>query len=140
ISWRRNSSVETIVMELYTFFYYHFPEAAFLFSDKPAVSKADCLYTEPSVLLHKEQTRLYIKYLRVDFDAAMEDYTAAIQSQPVFEVPYYNRGLVLYRLGCFDEAMKDFRKVLELNPQFEDAALSLKQAILDKEEKQKRGY
>ncbi|XP_015715074.1 tetratricopeptide repeat protein 32 [Coturnix japonica] len=81
-----------------------------------------------------------IKYLRVEFDAAMEDYTAAIQSQPAFEVPYYNRGLVLYRLGCFDEAMKDFRKVLELNPQFEDAALSLKQAILDKEAKQKRGY
>ncbi|XP_021245348.1 tetratricopeptide repeat protein 32 [Numida meleagris] len=81
-----------------------------------------------------------IKYLRVDFDAAVEDYTAAIESQPAFEVPYYNRGLVLYRLGCFDEAMKDFRKVLELNPQFEDAALSLKQAILDKEEKQKRGY
>nr|XP_021149239.1 tetratricopeptide repeat protein 32 [Columba livia] len=94
----------------------------------------------------------------------MEDYTAAIQCQPGFEVPYYNRGLVLYRLDggaslalagkdvapevngdtffsrCFDEAMKDFRKVLELNPQFEDAALSLKQAILDKEEKEKRGY
>lgn len=29
----------------------------------------------------------------------MEDYTAAIQCQPGFEVPYYNRGLVLYRLG-----------------------------------------
>ncbi|XP_069661838.1 tetratricopeptide repeat protein 32 [Haliaeetus albicilla] len=81
-----------------------------------------------------------IKYLRVEFAAAVEDYTAAIECQPGFEVPYYNRGLVLYRLGCFDEAMKDFRKVLELNPQFEDAALSLKQAILDKEEKQKRGY
>ncbi|KAM9297704.1 tetratricopeptide repeat protein 32 [Morus bassanus] len=81
-----------------------------------------------------------IKYLRVEFAAAVEDYTAAIECQPAFEVPYYNRGLVLYRLGCFDEAMKDFRKVLELNPQFEDAALSLKQAILDKEEKQKRGY
>ncbi|NXE51790.1 TTC32 protein, partial [Casuarius casuarius] len=81
-----------------------------------------------------------IKYFRVDFAAAVEDYTAAIESQPDFEVPYYNRGLVLYRLGCFDEAMKDFRKVLELNPQFEDAALSLNQAILDKEEKQKRAY
>ncbi|OXB54186.1 hypothetical protein ASZ78_010442 [Callipepla squamata] len=81
-----------------------------------------------------------IKYLRVEFDAAVEDYTAAIESQPAFEVPYYNRGLVLYRLGCFDEAMKDFRKALELNPQFEDAALSLKQAVLDKEAKQKRGY
>uniref|UniRef100_A0A8C9G5U5 Tetratricopeptide repeat protein 32 n=1 Tax=Pavo cristatus TaxID=9049 RepID=A0A8C9G5U5_PAVCR len=42
-----------------------------------------------------------IKYLRVDFDAAMEDYTAAIQSQPAFEVPYYNRGLVLYRYGVW---------------------------------------
>ncbi|XP_076188842.1 tetratricopeptide repeat protein 32 [Aptenodytes patagonicus] len=81
-----------------------------------------------------------VKYFRVEFAAAMEDYTAAIECQPGFEVPYYNRGLVLYRLGCFDEAMKDFRKVLELNPQFEDAALSLKQAILDKEEKEKRGY
>ncbi|KAM6324137.1 tetratricopeptide repeat protein 32 [Aegotheles albertisi] len=80
------------------------------------------------------------RYLRVEFAAAMEDYTAAIECQPGFEVPYYNRGLVLYRLGCFDEAMEDFRKVLELNPRFEDAALSLKQAMLDKEEKQKRGY
>ncbi|XP_030303759.1 tetratricopeptide repeat protein 32 [Calypte anna] len=81
-----------------------------------------------------------VRYFRVEFAAAMEDYTAAIECQPGFEVPYYNRGLVLYRLGYFDEAMKDFRKVLELNPQFEDASLSLKQAILDKEEKQKRGY
>ncbi|XP_051471951.1 tetratricopeptide repeat protein 32 [Apus apus] len=84
--------------------------------------------------------RGHSRYLRVEFAAAMEDYAAAIRCQPAFAVPYYNRGLVLYRLGCFDEAMKDFRKALELNPQFEDAALSLKQAILDKEEKQKRGY
>uniref|UniRef100_A0A8C5X0G1 Tetratricopeptide repeat domain 32 n=1 Tax=Malurus cyaneus samueli TaxID=2593467 RepID=A0A8C5X0G1_9PASS len=78
-----------------------------------------------------------VRYLRVEFAAAVQDFTAAIECQPGFEVPYYNRGLVRYRLGDFDEAMKDFRKVLELNPQFEDAALSLKQAILDKEEKQK---
>ncbi|NXK31544.1 TTC32 protein, partial [Piprites chloris] len=81
-----------------------------------------------------------VRYLRVEFAAALQDYTAAIECQPGFEVPYYNRGLVRYRLGDFDEAVQDFRKVLELNPQFEDAALSLKQAILDKEEKQKRGY
>uniref|UniRef100_A0A8C0F0M7 Tetratricopeptide repeat protein 32 n=1 Tax=Bubo bubo TaxID=30461 RepID=A0A8C0F0M7_BUBBB len=48
--------------------------------------------------------------------------------------------LFFFGTGCFDEAIRDFRKVLELNPQFEDAALSLKQAILDKEEKQRRGY
>nr|XP_028578141.1 tetratricopeptide repeat protein 32 isoform X2 [Podarcis muralis] len=81
-----------------------------------------------------------IKYLRVDFYEAMEDYTSAIEAWPEFEVPYYNRGLILYRLGFFDEAMKDFNKVLELNPKFEDASLSLKQTILDKEEKLKRNY
>ncbi|KAJ7341472.1 hypothetical protein JRQ81_005606 [Phrynocephalus forsythii] len=81
-----------------------------------------------------------IKYLRVDFYEAMDDYTAAIEAKPDFEVPYYNRGLILYRLGFFDEAMKDFKKVLELNPNFEDASLSLKQTILDKEEKLKRNY
>ncbi|KFU93178.1 Tetratricopeptide repeat protein 32, partial [Chaetura pelagica] len=47
---------------------------------------------------------------------------------------------VFFGTGCFDEAVEDFRKVLELNPQFEDAALCLKQAVLDKEAKQKRGY
>uniref|UniRef100_A0A670HWA4 Tetratricopeptide repeat domain 32 n=1 Tax=Podarcis muralis TaxID=64176 RepID=A0A670HWA4_PODMU len=42
-----------------------------------------------------------IKYLRVDFYEAMEDYTSAIEAWPEFEVPYYNRGLILYRLADF---------------------------------------
>uniref|UniRef100_A0A8C6VS78 Tetratricopeptide repeat domain 32 n=2 Tax=Naja naja TaxID=35670 RepID=A0A8C6VS78_NAJNA len=81
-----------------------------------------------------------IKYFRVEFYEAMDDYTSAIQAQPDFEIPYYNRGLILYRLGLFDEALKDFRKVLELNPKFEDASLSLRQTLLDKENKLRRGY
>lgn len=40
-----------------------------------------------------------IKYFRVDFYEAMDDYASAIEVQPNFEVPYYNRGLILYRLG-----------------------------------------
>ncbi|CAH2246002.1 tetratricopeptide repeat 32 [Pelobates cultripes] len=79
-----------------------------------------------------------IKYFRVDFYEAMDDYTEAIKVNPNFEVPYYNRGLVLYRLGFFDEAIKDFQKVLHLNPQFEDAKISLKQSLQDKEEKRRR--
>ncbi|XP_058035255.1 tetratricopeptide repeat protein 32 isoform X3 [Ahaetulla prasina] len=81
-----------------------------------------------------------VKYFRVEFYEAMDDYTSAIQAQPDFEIPYYNRGLILYRLGFFDEALKDFRKVLELNPKFEDASLSLRQTLLDKENKLRRGY
>lgn len=42
--------------------------------------------------------------------------------------------------GFFEEAERDFRKALELNCNFEDAKLSLKQAITDREEKIKRGY
>jgi len=40
-----------------------------------------------------------VKYLRVDFYEAMDDYTSAIQINSQFEVPLYNRGLVRYRLG-----------------------------------------
>ncbi|KAM4042039.1 tetratricopeptide repeat protein 32 isoform 2-T3 [Anomaloglossus baeobatrachus] len=79
-----------------------------------------------------------IKYLRVDFYEAMDDYTEAIRINPKFEVPFYNRGLIRYRLGFFDDAMKDFQKVLQLNPNFEDARISLKQSLVDKEERRQR--
>ncbi|XP_043927167.1 tetratricopeptide repeat protein 32 [Protopterus annectens] len=79
-----------------------------------------------------------IKYLRVDFYEAVDDYTSAINIQPDFEVPYYNRGVVWYRLGFFDKAIEDFQRVLELCADFEEAKISLKQSILDKEEKLRR--
>ncbi|XP_030638134.1 tetratricopeptide repeat protein 32 [Chanos chanos] len=81
-----------------------------------------------------------IKYLRVDFYEAMDDYTSAIKVNSQFEVPFYNRGLIRYRLGFFEDAESDFRKVLELNSNFEDARQSLEQTRLDREEKQRRGY
>lgn len=92
----------------------------------------------PEDLATAYNNRGQIKYLRVDFYEAMDDYTRAIEVRPSFEVPYYNRGLILYRLGYFDDALEDFKKVLDLNPGFHDATLSLKQTLLDKEEKQRR--
>ncbi|XP_006880719.1 PREDICTED: tetratricopeptide repeat protein 32 [Elephantulus edwardii] len=94
----------------------------------------------PEDLATAYNNRGQIKYFRVDFYEAMDDYTSAIQVRPSFEVPYYNRGLILYRLGYFDEALEDFKKVLDINPGFQDAILSLKQTLLDKEEKQRRNY
>lgn len=55
----------------------------------------------------------------------------------IFNIKVY---LPFFDLGYFDEALKDFKKVLALNPTFEDASLSLRQTILDKEEKQQRTY
>lgn len=81
-----------------------------------------------------------IKYLRVDFTEAVEDYTAAIQTDSRFETPFYNRGLIRYRLGFFDDAKCDFQQALKLNPDFEDAKVSLQQTLLDQQEKMNRGY
>ncbi|KAJ0026590.1 hypothetical protein NQD34_017590 [Periophthalmus magnuspinnatus] len=81
-----------------------------------------------------------IRYLRVDFTEAVEDYSCAIQTQGQFEIPYYNRGLIHYRLGFYDEAKKDFEQTLTLNPDFEEAKLSLRQTLLDQKDKEARGY
>lgn len=43
--------------------------------------------------------RGHLKYLNVDFDAAISDYTRAIELDKNFAVPYYNRGQIHYRMG-----------------------------------------
>lgn len=81
-----------------------------------------------------------IKYLRVDFHEAIEDYSSATEADSQFETPFYNRGLIHYRLGFFDDAKSDFKQALKLNPEFEDAKVSLQQTLLDQQEKINRGY
>ncbi|XP_037541816.1 tetratricopeptide repeat protein 32 [Nematolebias whitei] len=81
-----------------------------------------------------------IKYFRVDFHEAVEDYTSAIQADNQFSVPFYNRGLILYRLGFFDGAKGDFLQALKRNPDFEDAQVSLRQTLLDQQQKLDREY
>ena len=43
--------------------------------------------------------RGHIRYLRVDFGNAIDDYTESIHLDGEFAVAYYNRGQVHYRLG-----------------------------------------
>lgn len=81
-----------------------------------------------------------IRYLRVDFTEAIEDYTCAIQVQAHFEIPHYNRGLIHYRLGFFEEAKRDFEQTLKLNPDFEEAKVSLRQTLKDHQQRLERGY
>ncbi|KAL2082670.1 hypothetical protein ACEWY4_022488 [Coilia grayii] len=97
----------------------------------------ECDASELAVALNN---RGQIKYFRVDFKEAVEDYTLAIKAKNEFEVPYYNRGLIHYRLGFFEDAETDFKRVLALNPNFEDAKQSLQQTIMDRQEKMNRGY
>ncbi|XP_017311695.1 tetratricopeptide repeat protein 32 isoform X2 [Ictalurus punctatus] len=45
-----------------------------------------------------------VKYFRVDFYEAVDDYSAAIKANRQFEVAYYNRGLIRYRLASSQTA------------------------------------
>uniref|UniRef100_A0A3Q0RQH0 Tetratricopeptide repeat domain 32 n=1 Tax=Amphilophus citrinellus TaxID=61819 RepID=A0A3Q0RQH0_AMPCI len=102
---------------------------------------SSCIQTEreASSLATAYNNRGQIKYLRVDFYEAMDDYTSAIQADSQFEVPFYNRGLIHYRL-FFDNAKSDFQQALKLNPDFEDAKVSLQQTLLDQQHTINRGY
>ncbi|XP_024278416.1 tetratricopeptide repeat protein 32 [Oncorhynchus tshawytscha] len=95
---------------------------------------------DASDLATAHNNRGQIKYFRVDFREAMEDYTSAIEANCQFEVSFYNRGLIHYRLGFFQDAEMDFKRALELNPNFEDAKVSLQQTLFDQEHKINRGY
>uniref|UniRef100_A0A1A7WUT4 Tetratricopeptide repeat domain 32 n=1 Tax=Iconisemion striatum TaxID=60296 RepID=A0A1A7WUT4_9TELE len=95
---------------------------------------------EASRLAAAYNNRGQIKYFRVDFYEAMEDYTSAIKADSQFAVPFYNRGLIRYRLGFFDDAKSDFQQALKLRADFEDAKVSLQQTFLDQQHKMNRGY
>ncbi|XP_041105762.1 tetratricopeptide repeat protein 32 [Polyodon spathula] len=117
----------------------HFKEAERLYSQF-IMACAECSNCSAEDLAVAYNNRGQVKYLRVDFYDAMEDYTSAIRAKKDFAVPYYNRGLIRYRLGFLEDAERDFRKALNLNPSFEDAKMSLTQTTTDKENKLRRGY
>ncbi|XP_022083518.1 tetratricopeptide repeat protein 32-like [Acanthaster planci] len=83
------------------------------------------------ILAEAFNNRGQIKYLRVDFDEAVEDYTAAIGINDSFATAYYNRGQIHYRLARFKEGIEDFQKSLEYQPDFSDAATALQTAQED---------
>lgn len=62
---------------------------------------------EASSLATAYNNRGQIKYLRVDFREAVDDYTSATQADSQFEVPFYNRGLIHYRLGKKKQQLSD---------------------------------
>ncbi|XP_077366275.1 tetratricopeptide repeat protein 32 [Festucalex cinctus] len=95
---------------------------------------------EASRLAIAYNNRGQIKYFRVDFDDAVEDYTSAIKADDKFEVAFYNRGLIHYRLGFFDDAIRDFQQALQLSEAFEDAKVALQRTLLDQQDKTNRGY
>ncbi|KAL3891750.1 hypothetical protein ACJMK2_003999 [Sinanodonta woodiana] len=76
--------------------------------------------------------RGYIRYLAVDFDEAIKDYSHGLANNPKIACAYYNRGLIHYRMGRFYEAIADMQTCIELDPNFQDAKMCLDQAMKDR--------
>ena len=70
-------------------------------------------------------------YQMVDFYPAIQDYSESIALDPTFEIAFYNRGLVRYRLGMYSESKTDLEKCLEINSEFLEAKLALTQVLED---------
>jgi tetratricopeptide (TPR) repeat protein len=68
--------------------------------------------------------------------AAVREYSRAIEINPYNKTAYFNRGLVAFQHGRYEEALRDFRTAQELDPQWELVPPYIRQA----EEKLQGGF
>jgi tetratricopeptide (TPR) repeat protein len=58
-----------------------------------------------------------IEYIRQkNTDAAIEEFTKAIEIDPTYSYAYYNRALEYYRIGDLESCLTDYNKAMELEP------------------------
>lgn len=66
------------------------------------------------------------EFRRLGFkDRAVDDYNAAIATDPEYGTAYINRGVIFLEKGLLDQALEDFKKAVELEPRAMDARLNL---------------
>ena len=56
------------------------------------------------------------KYNLDDLHGANQDFSLAIEKNPVYTMAYHYRAITRSRLGDYDDALKDFREAIELRP------------------------
>ena len=72
----------------------------------------------------------YVSAQHHEYQAAVRDFTHALQIDPQMAVGYMNRGYVYNDMRLASKAEDDFRKALTLNPQYGEAHLGLAYALL----------
>ncbi|HEX2640817.1 MAG TPA: tetratricopeptide repeat protein, partial [Pyrinomonadaceae bacterium] len=73
---------------------------------------------KPDFLAHQQQADA--SFARGDVDAAVVEYSRAIELQPSLSSAYFSRGRIYLMKGWYDKAVSDFSKSVELDPK--DAA------------------
>jgi tetratricopeptide (TPR) repeat protein len=64
----------------------------------------------------------------VDFDDAVKEYDKALSYDSTLASAYYNRGTIMYRMGCFDKAVQDMEKATTLCPGNEEFQIGLQRS------------
>jgi tetratricopeptide (TPR) repeat protein len=72
----------------------------------------------------------YIAAQNGDHEAAVHDFTHALEIEPKMAVGYMNRGYVYNDMRLATKAEEDFRKALALNPNYGEARLGLAYSLL----------
>ena len=72
----------------------------------------------------------YVHADHSEHEAAVRDFTRALEIDPKIAVGYMNRGYVYNDMRLATKAEQDFRKALSLNPQYGEAHLGLAYALL----------
>jgi tetratricopeptide (TPR) repeat protein len=72
----------------------------------------------------------YVHADRNEHEAAVRDFTHALEIDPAMAVGYMNRGYVYNDMRLATKAEHDFRRALALNPQYGEAHLGLAYALL----------
>jgi tetratricopeptide (TPR) repeat protein len=68
--------------------------------------------------------RGYTNSMLYEYDAALGDFTRALENDPNYADSYYNRAIIyaMY-LNSWDDAINDFTRAIQLKPDFADAYL-----------------
>jgi Tfp pilus assembly protein PilF len=78
-------------------------------------SLAGCLPSfDPEAEKHFYQGIEYIR--QKNTNAAIEEFTKAIEIDPSYSYAYYNRALEYYRIGDLESSLADYNKAMELEP------------------------
>lgn len=72
----------------------------------------------------------YVHAHNHDYQAAVDDFTRALDREPQMATGYMNRGYVWNDLRMATNAEKDFRKAIELRPDYGEAHLGLAYSLL----------
>jgi tetratricopeptide (TPR) repeat protein len=86
-----------------------------------------------SVLQNDRDLPLIAGHVHADhnqYQAAIQDFTRALEIDPTMAVGYMNRGYVYNNMRLATKSEQDFRKALALNPQYGEAHLGLAYALL----------